>query len=157
VRRGARVVLLALAWLALTGSASPANVVFGVAVSWLAWRIVGDAPEGAFHLRQLPAAVRLAAFFVKELFVANLRVAWIVMAPRQRLRPGIVAVPLDVKSEAQITLLANLITLTPGTLSVDVSSDRKVLYVHLLELDDPAAARREIKQGFERRVCEVLP
>ena len=157
MRRGARVVLLALAWLALTGSAAPANVVFGVAVSWLSWRVVGDAPEGGLQLRQLPAAVRLAAFFMKELFVANLRVAWIVMAPRRRLRPGIVAVPLDVRSEAQITLLANLITLTPGTLSVDVSSDRRVLYVHLLELDDAAAARREIKQGFERRVCEVLP
>jgi multicomponent Na+:H+ antiporter subunit E len=67
-----------------------------------------------------------------------------------------VAIPLDVETDVEITLLANLITLTPGTLSMDISDDRKVLYVHAMYVDDPEALRAEIKNGFERRVLEML-
>ena len=63
--------------------------------------------------------------------------------------------PLDLKSDAGITVLANLITLTPGTLSLDVSPDRKTLFVHALHVEDPDAFRREVKEGFERRVKEA--
>jgi multicomponent Na+:H+ antiporter subunit E len=74
------------------------------------------------------------------------------------MRPGVVAIPLDVQTDAEITLLANLITLTPGTLSLDVSTDRRVLYIHVMYIDndDVEAVRRKIKEGFERRVLEVL-
>jgi multicomponent Na+:H+ antiporter subunit E len=72
------------------------------------------------------------------------------------MRPGVVAVPLELQTDAAITLLANLITLTPGTLSLDVSADRRVLYVHTMYLDDVEQFRREIKEGFERRVIEVF-
>jgi multicomponent Na+:H+ antiporter subunit E len=68
-----------------------------------------------------------------------------------------VAVPLDVRSDAAITLLANVLTLTPGTLSVDVSTDRRTLYVHALVAPDPDALIREVKERFERRVRGVLP
>jgi multicomponent Na+:H+ antiporter subunit E len=70
----------------------------------------------------------------------------------------VVAIPLDAKSDIEITLLANLITLTPGTLSLDVSSDRSVLYIHVMYVDndDLDEVRRKIKSGFERRVLEVL-
>jgi multicomponent Na+:H+ antiporter subunit E len=74
------------------------------------------------------------------------------------MRPGIIAIPLDARTDLEITLLANLITLTPGTLSLDVSADRRVLYVHVMYIDndDIEAVRRSIKDGFERRVLEVL-
>jgi len=72
------------------------------------------------------------------------------------MRPGILAVPLDAQSDAEITLLANLLTLTPGTLSLDVSPDRRFLYVHIMYITDADATRRRIKDGFERRVLEVL-
>ena len=78
------------------------------------------------------------------------------MTPQQRMRPAIVAIPLDVRRDFEITLLANLITLTPGTLSLDVSSDKRVLYVHSMYVDDIDAFRREIKNGFERRVKELF-
>ena len=87
---------------------------------------------------------------------ANLRVAIEVLTPQQRMRPAIVAIPLDVRRDFEITLLANLITLTPGTLSLDVSSDKRVLYVHSMYVDDIDAFRREIKNGFERRVKELF-
>ncbi len=105
----------------------------------------------------LAATPAMLAFFLWELVLANLRVARDVLLPVGRLRPAIVAVPLDLKTDWQITLLAILITLTPGTLSLDVSTDRKVLFLHAMHVDDPEALRREIKSGFERRVRRLAP
>jgi multicomponent Na+:H+ antiporter subunit E len=87
---------------------------------------------------------------------ANLRVAYDVVTPRHRMHPGVVAIPLDASSSIEITLLANLITMTPGSLSLDVSDDRSVLYVHSMFMSDPAAYREMIKRDFERRVLELL-
>jgi multicomponent Na+:H+ antiporter subunit E len=102
--------------------------------------------------------VLFAGFFLWELLLANLRVAYDVLTPPLHMRPGIVAIPLDVETDAEITLLANLITLTPGTLSLDISGDRKVLYIHAMYIDDGdiEGVRRHIKRGFERRVMEVM-
>jgi multicomponent Na+:H+ antiporter subunit E len=82
--------------------------------------------------------------------------AYDVVTPGFHMRPAVVAVPLDVETDLEITLLANLITVTPGSFSLDVSDDRKVLYVHAMYVDDPDEYRREIKEGFERRVLELL-
>lgn len=102
--------------------------------------------------------VYFVLFFLWELWVANLRVAFDVLTPPYQMKPGIIAVPLDARTDAEITLLTNLITLTPGTLSLDISTDRRVLYVHTMYIDrgDIDRARRQIKEGFERRVLEVL-
>jgi multicomponent Na+:H+ antiporter subunit E len=70
--------------------------------------------------------------------------------------PAIIAFPLSVSRDVEITILANLITLTPGTLSVDVSADRKWLYVHALDCKDPEALKQSIADGFERRVIEAF-
>jgi multicomponent Na+:H+ antiporter subunit E len=101
----------------------------------------------------IAAGVRFALFFAWELVLANLRVAWLVINPRAHLRPAIVALPLDVQSDAAIQLLAATITLTPGTLSIDVASDRRTLYVHTVDVgDDPDAFVRATKASFERRI-----
>ena len=71
-------------------------------------------------------------------------------------RPAIIALPLEVQKEGEIMLLANLISLTPGTLSVDVSTDRSTLYIHAMDVDDPDALRQEIRDGFERRILDVM-
>ena len=108
-------------------------------------------------MRRAWLAVRFVAFVVWELVLANLRVAKTVLfVPRDRLAPGIVAVPLDVRRDLEITLLANLVTLTPGTLSLDVSDDRRTLYVHALDAADPARVRADVKGGFERAVRELF-
>jgi multicomponent Na+:H+ antiporter subunit E len=70
--------------------------------------------------------------------------------------PGILAVPLDVKREPEILLLTMLINLTPGSVALDVSDDRKVMYLHVMYIDNPDAARAEIKRGFERRVLQLF-
>jgi multicomponent Na+:H+ antiporter subunit E len=100
--------------------------------------------------------VELTLYFLWELFRANLRVARDVVTPKHYKRPGVVAVPLDVRTSSEITLLACLITLTPGTLSLDVSRDRSVLYIHEMFITDPDDVRRSVKEGFERRVLEVF-
>ena len=82
--------------------------------------------------------------------------ARLVLSPRMRPEPGIFAFRLKVDRNFEITLLANLITLTPGTLSVDVSEDRKTLFVHAIDCSDPDRTRRDIAQGFERRIMEAF-
>jgi multicomponent Na+:H+ antiporter subunit E len=150
--------LLALAWVFLTGQFTLANFVIGFAagyfILWLARERAE--PEAAAYFYKAPKTLGLLAFFTWELIKANLRVAYDVISPRQHMRPGVVAIPLDVQSDLEITLLANLITLTPGTLSLDVSTDRAVLYVHSMYIDDVADFRRHIKEGFERRIWEVF-
>ena len=72
------------------------------------------------------------------------------------MKPGIVAIPLDAKTDLEITFLANLITLTPGTLSLDCSEDRKTLYIHSMYIDDLEKFRAEIKNTLEKRLLEVM-
>ena len=149
-------VILALVWVAVTGQFAARNLFFGFVLGFLILfftrRIVGTPNYG----NRVIKVISLTIFFVGELLKANLRVAYDVLTPGYQLRPGVVAIPLDVRSDAEITILANLITLTPGTLSLDVSADRRVLYIHAMYIDDPEAVRRQIKQGFERRVIEVF-
>lgn len=101
--------------------------------------------------------LRVAAAFVVELAKAT----WVTMraavAPPGRLRPAILAVPLDVRSPGAITLFANMVTLTPGTTSLSVSADGATLYVHCLDAPDPEAAVAEMKRALERPVGEILP
>jgi len=98
----------------------------------------------------------LIGLFVRELILSAIKVAWLAVQPKMRLRPAIVAYPLTVTTDAQITLLANLITLTPGTLSVDVSDDRRTLYIHAIDVETLEAVIGDIASGFETKVLEVL-
>lgn len=99
----------------------------------------------------------LMVFMFWSIIKANIDVARIIIRPRLDIQPGILAIPLDVQSEIGITLLSNLITLTPGTVTLDISHDRKTLYVHVMDIKDPDAARKEIKEDFERRVMDIFP
>jgi multicomponent Na+:H+ antiporter subunit E len=148
--------VLALVWCALFADFSPRNVLLGFAAGyaglWFAWR--GDA--GRRYFRKVPRLLRFLLFYAGEIVVANARVAYDVITPRHRSRPAVVALPLEAKTDAEILLLANLITLTPGSLTLDISEDRRTLFVHAMFVDDADAFRRTIKEGLERRLLEVL-
>jgi len=103
----------------------------------------------------LLAWLHLTGLFFRELALSVKDVVITVLNPRRPIRSAIVAVPLDVTSDAGIALLANMITLTPGTTSLHVSEDRKMLYCHVMNVSDESVAG--IKDGFERSVKEVLP
>jgi multicomponent Na+:H+ antiporter subunit E len=148
--------IFTVVWGAISASFTPANLLLGFAVGALAlWLIRRELQPVAYPLRPVRLAL-LAALFLKELAVSAVNVALIVLRARMDLKPGIFAYPLTAKSDFEITLLANLITLTPGTLSVDVSEDRKTLYVHALDCADPGALRQSLARGFERRIREAF-
>ena len=96
-------------------------------------------------------ALGLAAFFAWELVLANFRVAADVLRG-DRIEPAVVAIPLDVTSDGEILLLSMLINITPGSVTIDLSEDRRTLYVHVMHMKTAEETRREIKDGFERRV-----
>jgi multicomponent Na+:H+ antiporter subunit E len=149
-------VLLAMIWAAGTGQFSLANLVVGFVLGYLVLRLMyGILPDSGYFLR-VRRVVSFTFFFIGEVIRANLRIARDVLTPRHTIRPGIVAVPLDAERDNEITLLATLISLTPGSLVLDVSNDRRVLYVHAMHVRDRESFIHEIKDGFERRVLEVL-
>ena len=108
------------------------------------------------HFRKVPGLIGLITFFFKELFVANLRVAWDVITPVHQMSPSVIALPLDAKTDFEITVLANMISLTPGTLSIDIASDRKTLFVHNVYTDEGTEeVKSKIKNGFERKLLKI--
>jgi multicomponent Na+:H+ antiporter subunit E len=145
-------VLLGVLWTALTPSYTVPSFMLGVLVAHLALRVSHGRPAST---RKIRLFIGFLGFFAKEVVVSAVRVAVDALAPRPRLRPAVVELPLDVRTEGQITLLAILITLTPGTLALDVSSDRRTLYLHAMFAADADRVRRDIKLGFERRVLEL--
>ncbi len=149
-------VLFAVIWVAITGSATLVNLVFGFFIATIALWIVRGKMGGPQYWLRVRRILSLLRLFLKELAMSAIRVAIMAFRPRLDLKPGIFAFPLTVDRDFEITLLANLITLTPGTLSVDVSADSKVLYVHALDCSDPDAARRDIADGFERKILEAF-
>jgi multicomponent Na+:H+ antiporter subunit E len=132
------------------------NFIFGFALSFGALWLINRNETGGKYFWLVPRAISFFFFFLKELVKANIHVAYDVITPTFYMTPGIVRVPLDAKTELEITLLANLISLTPGTLSLDVSADKKVLYVHSMYIEDKDEFIRGIKDGFERRLLELL-
>jgi multicomponent Na+:H+ antiporter subunit E len=133
-----------------------ANLLVGFAVGYLVLGFAQVVVGESRYYRKVGQIARFAAFYLWQIVLANLRVAYDVLTPTYYMRPGIIALPLDATTDEEITLLANLITLTPGSLALDVSPDRKTLYVHAMFVDDVEEVRREFKQGLERRVLEVL-
>ncbi|NWG18985.1 MAG: Na+/H+ antiporter subunit E [Chloroflexi bacterium] len=150
-------ILLAIAWSALSGQFGPIDLAFGFALGYLILWPFRHWLNGERYYTKVPMIIRFVVYVLWEIILANLNVAKaVLLTPKERLRPGIVALPLDIRSDAEITMLANLITLTPGTLSLDVSTDRRCLYVHAMEIGDPHEFRQSIKDGFERLVYEVF-
>jgi multicomponent Na+:H+ antiporter subunit E len=149
-------ILLALIWVAMNGQFTPGNFVVGLGLGLLILIFTRRAVGSPNYIRKVGQVLNLALFFVWELILANLRVAYDVVTPGYHMRPGVIGIPLAARTDLEITLLSSMITLTPGTLSLDVSADRKILYIHAMYIDDVEAVRRKIKDGFERRVLEVL-
>lgn len=147
---------LALAWAMLNGEINSINLIVGFVIGYIILFVTGRALGPSPYLGKISRIIRFVFFFLWELFKSNLKVAQDVITPQDYMKPRIIAIPLDAKTDAQITLLANLITLTPGTLSLDVSSDKRVLYIHVMYAEDAEAAQREIKNGVERWVLYLL-
>lgn len=147
--------LLTFIWVALTGTFDFPNMIFGFFLSFFILYIITRGSGRARYFKLVPKVISFFFFFLYELVKANLQVAWEMATPKLYMTPGIVGFPLDLKSDGEITMLANLITLTPGTLSLDVSEDKKILYVHSMYITNREDFIKGIKDGFEKRIKDL--
>jgi multicomponent K+:H+ antiporter subunit E len=147
---------LAAAWMILQEHLTVADFLVGYAVGAIIVYICRNFWAEHVHVRQPLGTLHLAWVFIREIILANLQVARIVLQPRLRLRPAFIVLPLVLRDDFKITALANMITLTPGTLTVDVAPDRSALYVHCLSADDVDAVRAQIKEQFEEPLTRII-
>jgi multicomponent Na+:H+ antiporter subunit E len=149
-------IVLAVIWMLMFASFDPYTLLAGLAVSFVLIAMLGPTQESRrFRVNPL-RLVRFAAYFVKILVIANWQVARLVLDPAMPIRPRIIRYDVAGLSPAQVTTLANAITLTPGTLSVDLSPDDRALYVHCINAPDRAAAVAELDELKQRLMTEVF-
>lgn len=148
--------LLFVVWLLMNNSISPGHIVlasfFAITIPLLVNSMRDEQPK----IKKPWLAVRYFFLVLRDILVANIQVAILVLGPIKKLQPGFVSIPLDIDSDVGITVLASTVSLTPGTVSVEVSEDRKWLYIHALHLDNEQDLIDEIKQRYERPIKEIL-
>ena len=148
--------LLFVTWVAFSGLVSLSNLVIGFVLGYgVIWVIQPMLGQSAYARRGW-AWIKLVVYFIYDLISSSIEVAIDVVTPGHRSRPAILEMPLDVKTDAGILLVTNLISLTPGTLSLDVSEDRRTLRFHAMFADDPEKLKAGLKQGIERLVIDAV-
>lgn len=149
-------VILALAWVALSGSFTALNFLTGFVFGFLALMVLQNQVavlDG--YAKRIGRVIAFVFFFLRELVKANFRVAYDVATPVWYMEPGVIGFPLEAETDVEIMFLSSVISLTPGTLSLDVSDDRKVLYIHAMFLQDEEGLRRDLKQ-LEHRLLQIM-
>lgn len=150
-------ILLTVIWLMLANDFSRGGLVFGlflgIVIPILTAAYWPDRPKLSNPLK----IVEYIGIVIYDIVMANITVAGIVLFKRvEDIHPAWIAVPLDLRSPEAITVLAGTITMTPGTLTADLSDDGHALLVHCLHTDDPDGVRDEIKSRYERRLMEIF-
>ena len=157
--------VFAVVWVAVTGAFTLQNLALGFAFGASSLLIIRGHPSleskagGPWRLPSIKRLVRIGSLirlFLYELMMSAIKVAGLVLRPDMNLKSGIFAYETALTKDSHITLLANLITLTPGTLTVDVSADKSTLYIHAVDCSDIEATRTDIRNGFERKIREAF-
>lgn len=148
--------LLAALWMFFESSVTLSTFIIGYLLGLLIIFVMRRFFNTRFYLYRVFAVIWLTILFLKELVLANLAVLKVVLKPNlDDIKPGIFAFETELETEWEVTLLSSLITLTPGTLVVDVSDDNKVLYIHSMDIEDVDEAAESIKLSFEKAISEV--
>jgi multicomponent Na+:H+ antiporter subunit E len=147
--------ILAVFWALASGGLGSGTLLVGFLAGFVTLVVMRRAVGAEAYVRKSLGAIRLLFVFLRELIKANIRLAYDILTPTHYMRPAIIAIPLDARSDFEITLLANMITLTPGTLTLHVAADRSVLYIHSVYTPDADLLRRSIKEDFEARILEL--
>ncbi|MCV6593989.1 MAG: Na+/H+ antiporter subunit E [Silicimonas sp.] len=149
--------ILAVVWIMLQNEFSAGMAVFGVILGTIIARATAiwwPDPPAEFKMGRM---IAYCFVVIWDIITSNVRVAWIVLTvPNSKLKPAWIAVPLELRQPEAITILAGTITLTPGTVTSDMSDEGHSLLVHVLHTDDPEAVRDEIKHRYERRLMEIF-
>jgi multicomponent Na+:H+ antiporter subunit E len=149
--------LLALLWASLQ-QFRPIDFLGGFALGFLILLLGRNwlSDDATPYVRRVPVFIGFVIFYIGELITSAWSVVQALFRDQSTLRPGIVALRIEARTDLEIVLLNNLLSLTPGTLGVGLSPDRKLLYVHIIDVPDPDAACERIRTGLERRLLEVL-
>lgn len=147
---------LAVVWLLLHNTVAPGHVLLGLFLGWLIPLVTRAYWPDPVRIRRPLLLLRLCGIFLYDVLVANVVVAKLIVSGPKVLRPAFVTVPLDLRSELGVSLLANIICLTPGTVSARLSADRLELVVHTLDTDDPVQLVADIKARYERPLLEIF-
>jgi multicomponent Na+:H+ antiporter subunit E len=148
-------IILAFLWMFIKVSYDPISFVKGYLFGLLVIFILRRFFDSRFYLFRIWSFIKLSIIFVKELILSNIAIVKIVLKPKLDMRPGIFALKTDLTEDWQITLLSSLITLTPGTLVIDVSEDNKTLFVHAMDIGEVEDEISSIKNSFEKAILEV--
>lgn len=148
--------VIAVVWALLQETPTVSSFFVGYLIGLFILHFTVGRLDSELYTRRLFAFVRLILVFLGEVVRGGVRVSYLLLHPRLPISPGIIAVPLDVKSDEAITMFAGMITMAPGSISVELSEDRKYLFVHALEAADPDKAAADFKNAFERHILEVL-
>ena len=150
-------ITLAILWLALNNDVSLGQLIVAAIVGWAVPKVTSVYWQDHARIGNPRAILEYCAIVLKDIVLSNLQVANLVLfRPGSTLRSRFITVPLELRSAEAITVLAATITLTPGTLSADLSADGRALLVHCLDIADPDAAVADIKQRYERRLLEIF-
>lgn len=150
-------IMLGLLWTALTGRFTLENLTTGFVLGYIVLFVLRSVfPQGQYFAKT-GQAIRFVLFFLWELLIANLRVARDVLRPGPlSVKPRVIGIPLEQHNDVPLLLLAIIISLTPGTLLLDISDNRKTMFLHVIHAPDEKQVEREIKQGFERQVMRLF-
>jgi multicomponent Na+:H+ antiporter subunit E len=148
-------VFLGFLWMFFTGTYDGTAFIKGYILGLIIIFFLRRFFSTRFYMSRVYAAIKLVILFIKELILSNISVLKLVIKPKLDIRPGIFALPTVLEKDWEITLLSSLITLTPGTLVIDVSDDNKILYIHTIDIDDVDEAIDSIKNSFEKAILEV--
>lgn len=148
-------IAIALIWMIMWGTNTLIDFFIGYVVGLFLLFFLRRFLPTVFYFRRAYAGVKLILIFIKELILANIDVVRIILRPKMDINPGIIAVPTSLKTQWEITLLASLISLTPGTLSMTFSDDNRLIFVHSIHIEDRDETIREIIDTFEKAIMEV--
>ncbi|MBA4536032.1 Na+/H+ antiporter subunit E [Bacillus aquiflavi] len=148
-------IFLAFIWMFLKAAYDPMTFFVGYFFGLLILFTFRRFFNSRFYLFRIVAVIKLFFIFIRELILSNIAVLKVILKPKLDMKPGIFAMPTELKKDWEITILANLITLTPGTLVIDISPDNKTLYIHAMDIEDAEDAINSIKNSFEKAIMEV--
>jgi multicomponent K+:H+ antiporter subunit E len=149
-------VLLFTVWLFLTNSFTAGNILLAIILAWLIPFMVADLQLQTSTVKKPAKAAKYVLMLLWDIIVSNVVVAKQVLGSMHKLQPGFIAIPLDMSEPLPITLLASSISLTPGTVSTDISADLKTLYVHSLNVENEAELIAQIKSRYEAPLKEIF-
>lgn len=148
-------ITVAIIWMFLQNSYTGSSFLIGYVLGIVILLVMRRFLTFDFYMKRVWAIFKLIILFIREMTLANIDMVKIVLGPKDTIKPGIIAMPTNLETQWEITLLACLISLTPGTISMDFSDDNKIIYIHAVNSEDKEEVIKNIRENFEQTIMEA--